>query len=122
MMNENDVLNQYIEWSNELSEKREKKKSNRVQGRWNYLEHCVYLEAVMLKLPQKEMIREIRKFLPNRTGSQIRAHHQKMITRYQGHPHLLLKCYLPHGPLYKTISHEFDDIILQLDTIHTHTK
>lgn len=56
-------------------------KKHRDFGRWTIKESQVYLE-VLRKYYGKDVIKELRKALPARIESQIRAHHQKMLKKY----------------------------------------
>lgn len=50
-------------------------------GRWSIHESQIYLE-VLKRSSGKDLIRELKKAIPSRVESQIRAHHQKMLRKY----------------------------------------
>jgi hypothetical protein len=52
------------------------------QGRWTLDEARIYLEVLKAEKKTKQIIKELKIKLPNRIESQIRAHHQKMIKKY----------------------------------------
>ena len=51
-------------------------------GRWNIHECQIYME-VLKECREKDIIRELRRALPTRVESQIRAHHLKMMRKYK---------------------------------------
>lgn len=51
-------------------------------GRWSIYESQRYIETLRMNNLPKYLVRELRMELPNRSESQIRAHHQKMLKKY----------------------------------------
>lgn len=58
-------------------------------GRWRYREHFVYMEALRAGLNQKDMFKYLESELPSRSSTQIRAHHQKMVYKFEGVDNIL---------------------------------
>ena len=60
-----------------------------MQGRWKCKEHFIYLDVIRHKKEQKEIIQELSKRLTERSLTQIRAHHQKMLNKFDSIENIL---------------------------------
>ena len=63
-------------------QEREQEKVRKDLGRWSIYESQRYIDTLRMNEHPKYLVRELRMVMPNRSESQIRAHHQKMLRKY----------------------------------------
>ena len=63
-------------------QEREHEKVRKDLGRWSIYESQKYIDTLRMNEHPKYLVRELRMVMPNRSESQIRAHHQKMLRKY----------------------------------------